>query len=160
MQLAFFFMPFFFFSNFVFCSSIKPALEPLKNAKIFTPLCKSDTTKCATVIWNWEFHSEIIWLNQDIFWNLNTLWFVNDSVGKTWRELVEYIINKFILVEFNLCTTGGPPLKQKSLTRFPLPQFLAYVRASGRCNTVFSKSQNAHKAGTLCTQLVWISAFA
>ena len=27
-------------------------------------------------------------------------------------------------------TTGGPPLTQKSLTRFPLPWFLAYVRAS------------------------------
>ena len=27
--------------------------------------------------------------------------------------------------------TGGPPLTQKSLTRFPLPRFLAYVRASG-----------------------------
>ena len=86
MQLAFFFHAILFFSNFVFCSSIKPALEPLKNAKIFTPLCKSDTTKCATVIWNWEFHSEIIWLNQDIFWNLHTLWFVNDSAAKTRRE--------------------------------------------------------------------------
>ena len=27
--------------------------------------------------------------------------------------------------------TGGPPLTRKSLTRFPLTQFLAYVRASG-----------------------------
>ena len=27
--------------------------------------------------------------------------------------------------------TGGPPLTRKSLTRFPLPRFLAYVRASG-----------------------------
>ena len=27
--------------------------------------------------------------------------------------------------------TGGPPLRQKSLTRFPLTQFLVYVRASG-----------------------------
>ena len=27
--------------------------------------------------------------------------------------------------------TGGPPLTQKSLTRFPLPRFLAYVRLSG-----------------------------
>ena len=28
-------------------------------------------------------------------------------------------------------STGGPPLTQKPLTRFPLPRFLAYVRASG-----------------------------
>ena len=27
--------------------------------------------------------------------------------------------------------TKGPPLTQKPLTRFPLPRFLAYVRASG-----------------------------
>ena len=27
--------------------------------------------------------------------------------------------------------TGGPPLTQKSLTWFPLPWFLAYVRANG-----------------------------
>ena len=27
--------------------------------------------------------------------------------------------------------TGGPPLTQKSLTRFPLTCFLAYVRVSG-----------------------------
>ena len=66
----------------------------------------------------------------------------------------------------------GPPLTRKSLTLFPLPRFLAYVRASGGfsitvgdlstvpltrilCNMVFSKSQNARKAGTLrglCTQ--------
>ena len=26
---------------------------------------------------------------------------------------------------------GGPPLTRKSLTRFPLPWFLAYVRVSG-----------------------------
>ena len=59
---------------------------------------------------------------------------------------------------FPICTTGGPPLKRKLLTRFPLPRFLAYVRVSGGisvtrgpqysrvqltqilCNTVFSKS--------------------
>jgi len=28
-------------------------------------------------------------------------------------------------------TTGGPPLTRKSLTRFPLTRFLAYVRVSG-----------------------------
>ena len=28
-------------------------------------------------------------------------------------------------------TTGNPPLTQKSLIRFPLPRFLADVRASG-----------------------------
>ena len=30
--------------------------------------------------------------------------------------------------------TGGPPLTRKSLTRFPLPRFLAYVRVSGGIN--------------------------
>ena len=64
-------------------------------------------------------------------------------------------------------TTGGPPLIRKSLTQYPLTRFLAYVRVSGgisvsrgpqyspltpvSCNTVFSKSQNARKARTLCT---------
>ena len=59
--------------------------------------------------------------------------------------------------------TGGPPLTRKSLTRFPLPRFFAYVRVSGgisisrgpltqiSCDRVFSKSQNAPKVGTLCT---------
>ena len=71
-----------------------------------------------------------------------------------------------ILLDQSCQSTGGPPLTQKSLTQFPLPRFLAYVRASGgflcfrgfttvpltriSCNTVFSKSQNAHKVGTLC----------
>ena len=43
--------------------------------------------------------------------------------------------------------TGGPPLTQKSLTRFPLPWFFGYVRASGGFHvTWFSaslKMQNA-----------------
>ena len=30
-----------------------------------------------------------------------------------------------------LGSTGGPPLTRKSLTRFPIPRFLAYVRVSG-----------------------------
>ena len=30
-----------------------------------------------------------------------------------------------------LKNTGGPPLTRKSLTRFPLTRFLAYVRVSG-----------------------------
>ena len=58
-------------------------------------------------------------------------------------------------------STGGPPLTRKSLTRFPLTRFLAYVRVSGGIsvirgpqysptNTNFM-SQNARKAGTLCT---------
>ena len=32
--------------------------------------------------------------------------------------------------------TGGPPLTRFSLLRIPLPQFLAYVRASGGLPTV------------------------
>ena len=32
---------------------------------------------------------------------------------------------------FILPFTGGPPLTRKSLTRFPLTRFLAYVRVSG-----------------------------
>ena len=31
----------------------------------------------------------------------------------------------------HVVSTGGPPLTRKSLTRFPLPRFLAYVRVSG-----------------------------
>ena len=66
------------------------------------------------------------------------------------------------MVDKLLCT-GSPPLTRKSLTRFPLTQFLAYVRVSGgisvsrgpltqiSCDRVFSKSQNAPKVGTLCT---------
>ena len=33
--------------------------------------------------------------------------------------------------QVNPAITGGPPLTRKSLTRFPLPRFLAYVRVSG-----------------------------
>ena len=35
--------------------------------------------------------------------------------------------------------TGGPPLTRKSLTRFPLPQFLAYVPVSGGISVTYSK---------------------
>ena len=31
----------------------------------------------------------------------------------------------------DMASTGGPPLTRKSLIRFPLPRFLAYVRVSG-----------------------------
>ena len=43
----------------------------------------------------------------------------------------------FVLFSFHLqilhtkVGTGGPPLTRKSLTRFPLTRFLAYVRVSG-----------------------------
>ena len=69
---------------------------------------------------------------------------------------------KKIEIGFEIRITEGPPLTRKSLTRFPLPRFFAYVRVSGgisvsrgpptvpltriSCN----KSQNARKAGTLC----------
>ena len=38
-------------------------------------------------------------------------------------------ITKFKIIQ--IITTGGPPLTRKSLTRFPLPWFLAYVHVSG-----------------------------
>ena len=61
---------------------------------------------------------------------------------------------------------GGPPLTQKSVLRFPLqwyvtvgdfrmgwgPPTVPPKRIS--CNTVYSESQNARKAGTLCS---WLS---
>ena len=34
-------------------------------------------------------------------------------------------------LRFVVKNTGGPPLTQKSLTRFQLPRFLAYVHVSG-----------------------------
>ena len=37
----------------------------------------------------------------------------------------------FGMILDNLQITGGPPLTQKSLTRFPVTRFLAYVRVSG-----------------------------
>ena len=33
--------------------------------------------------------------------------------------------------------TGGPPITQKSLSRFSLPRFLAYVRASGGFSNLY-----------------------
>ena len=35
------------------------------------------------------------------------------------------------VLKFNRLYTGGPQLTRKSLTRLPLPGFLAYVRVSG-----------------------------
>ena len=37
----------------------------------------------------------------------------------------------FMNLHFPDVRTGGPPLTQKPLTRFPLPRLLAYVLASG-----------------------------
>jgi len=37
----------------------------------------------------------------------------------------------FISFFGGILSTGGPPLTRKSLTRFPLPRFLAYVRVNG-----------------------------
>ena len=100
--------------------------------------------------------------------------------GCCWLEtnLVSWIITHAMTVRYCYFTwgssqstkivfTGGPPLTRKSLTRFPLTSFLAYVRVSGElalvgdhstvpltrvsCNTVFSKSQKTRKAGTLCS---------
>ena len=51
-----------------------------------------------------------------------------------WTKLVNSRAGRLMLAtknDFNINYTGGPPLTQKSLTRFPLPRFLAYVRVSG-----------------------------
>ena len=46
------------------------------------------------------------------------------------RKIVEH--SNHCIVEPNIkCNTGGPPLTRKSLPRFPLTRFLAYVRVSG-----------------------------
>ena len=42
-----------------------------------------------------------------------------------------YLVFGSCLFDIWLMPTGGPPRTQKSLTQFPLPRFLAYVRASG-----------------------------
>ena len=43
-----------------------------------------------------------------------------------------YLNRFFSLTTYvTIVDTGGPPLTRKSLTRFPLPRFLAYVRVSG-----------------------------
>ena len=45
--------------------------------------------------------------------------------------LFSYIVNLSLGKFEGRVGRGGPPLTQKSLTRFLLPRFLAYVRASG-----------------------------
>ena len=44
-----------------------------------------------------------------------------------WKKMYVCIFARYL---WNI-HTGGPPLTRKSLTRFPLPWFLAYVRVSG-----------------------------
>ena len=44
-----------------------------------------------------------------------------------WTKNYRSILQASILIQ----CTGGPPLTRKSLKRFPLPRFLAYVRVSG-----------------------------
>ena len=79
------------------------------------------------------------------------------------KNLFYQLLNFFLKTSLDY---RGHPLTQNSLTRFPLPWFLAYVRVRGElalvgdhstvpltrisCNTVFSKYQNVHKAVTLC----------
>ena len=87
---------------------------------------------------------------------------VLDQPEQAERPKVEWLGRRDLTIMLTNISTGGPPLTQKSLTRFPLTRFLAYVRVSGGIsvsrgpqysptNTVFSKSQNARKAGTLCS---------
>ena len=85
------------------------------------------------------------------------------------QEMIGFLIHNEDIFVFDsysnsYASTGGPPLMRKSLTGFPLPRFLAYLRASVGFlrqqshkhefhETRFSKSQNACKVGTLCTLL-------
>ena len=55
-----------------------------------------------------------------IYWFKLSLGFFGDFIP--FSNSMKLLINQI---------TGGPPLKRKSQTRFPLPPFLAYVRASG-----------------------------
>ena len=48
---------------------------------------------------------------------------LNKEKVARWKKLLESILSSHHAV--------GPPLTQNSLTRFPLPRFLAYVHASG-----------------------------
>ena len=48
-----------------------------------------------------------------------------------WACKEGYTVQGVSYPSYVISTTGGLPLKRKSLTRFPLPRFLAYVRASG-----------------------------
>ena len=95
-------------------------------------------------------HPKDDFLNRNVFL-LATIWYFKFNV---------------MYAVFQTTIYSGPvglPLTWFSLTRIPLPRFLAYVRASGgfshqqgtptvqiSCTTVFSKSQNARTAGTLC----------
>ena len=58
-------------------------------------------------------------------------WFKTKHGTITEIKLQSRIQIKFQIKFQNKSCTGCPPLTQKSLTRFPLPQFLAYVHASG-----------------------------
>ena len=77
------------------------------------------------------------------------------------QALILWIPRHFIIFKKSLkkTITGGPLLTRKSLTQFPLPRFFRVSRGLTTvpltrisCNTVFSKSQNACKAGTLCAR--------
>ena len=56
------------------------------------------------------------------------MWNIFNNQGITISVIMLPLTRLCLCIEF----TGGPPLTQKSLTRFPLPLFLAYVRVSRR----------------------------
>ena len=76
------------------------------------------------------------------------------------------------MIRYIIWRYRGSPTYTKITNTFLLQSFLAYVRASAAflsvgdhstvpltrisCNTVFSKSQNARKAGTLCMLKSWL----
>ena len=67
------------------------------------------------------------------------------------------LVRALLTCKFFICTilwknlttkhacTGGPPLTQKSLTRFPLPRFFAYVRASGGIFELVGDPQSGYR---------------
>ena len=79
------------------------------------------------------------------------------------EKIRPFVLMQLQWLDFTSLAVVCPPLTRKSLTRFPLPWFLAYVGELAlvgdhsavpltqiSCNTVFFKSQNARKTGTLC----------
>jgi hypothetical protein len=54
--------------------------------------------------------------------------FTARAANAQWKKCFKAVC--FLGVQMTILRTGGPPITRKSLTRFPLPQFLAYIGAS------------------------------
>ena len=72
-------------------------------------------------------------LNQDVFVDFKVSNFVLKDVKlqEFTKEALQGSMTSLVEHSGAQFNTGGPPLTQTSLTRFPLPWCLAYVRASG-----------------------------